>query len=106
MRSVWTRKGAIPVVTPPEDCCGLEGLAWEALARHEAAHVIVDLRLVPFLDDRSIAALVRLHLWRPTLMVLCNLPPQAARKLRVLGLARLLAIHPDVDAALEALGKP
>lgn len=106
LRSVWTRKGAIPIVTLPGDCCGLEGLVWEALARYEAAHVIVDLRYVPFLDDKAIASLVRLHLWRPTLMALCDLPPQPARKLRVLGLTRFLAIHPDVDAALEALGTP
>lgn len=106
LRSVWTRKGAIPVVTLPEGCWGLEGLLWEALARFDAAHVIVDLRFVPFLDDRAIATLVRLYLWRPTLMALCNLPPQPARKLRVLGLEQQLAIYPDVDAALEALGNP
>lgn len=106
LRAVWTRKGAIPVVTLPEDCRGLEGLLWEALARFEAEHVIMDLRFVPFLDDEAIATLVRLYLWRPTLMALCNLPPRPARKLRVLGLTQFLVIHPDVDAALDALGTP
>lgn len=106
LRSVWTRSGAIPIVTLPEDCRGLQGLLWEALARSEAARVVLDFRLVPFLDDLSIALLLRLDLWRPSMIALCNLGPRPARKLRMLGLEQHLAIYPDVDAALDDLGTP
>lgn len=105
MRSVWTRR-AIPILTLPDSCRGVEGLVWEALAVHDAPHVILDLQSVSLLDETAIAALLRLHLWRPGLLALCRLQAQPARKMRVLGLSRYMPVHADVDAARDALGSP
>lgn len=77
----------------------------QTLRPEPAAHLVLDMSGVSFLDSAGVGALVALFVHRRNLgksFALAALTQQGTAVLQVAGLARLLPNFPTVEAALEA----
>src|SRR5713101_3423478 len=77
----------------------------QTLRPEPAAHLILDLGGVSFLDSAGVGALVQLFVHRRNhgqTFALTGLTTQSSAVIQVAGLNRLLPIHASVEEALEA----
>ena len=90
------------------DIAGVDAIAvpFAALAAADGRQVIVDLSGVDFLASIGIRAILqnaRVHRMRGGVMVLLAPPPLVDEVLRAAGVANVVPIVPDLDAARAAL---
>jgi anti-sigma B factor antagonist len=79
----------------------------QTLRPEPAAHLVLDMSGVTFLDSAGVGALVSLFVHRRSAgksFALAGLTQQGTAVLQVAGLAKLLPNFPTVEAALEAKG--
>lgn len=77
----------------------------QILRPEPAAHLVLDMSGVSFLDSAGVGALVSLFVHRRSLgksFAIAGLTQQGTAVLQVAGLTRLLPTFPTVEAALEA----
>jgi anti-sigma B factor antagonist len=77
----------------------------QTLRLEPAAHLVLDMSGVSFLDSAGVGALVSLFVHRRSLgktFAIAGLTQQGTAVLQVAGLTRLLPNFPTVEAALEA----
>jgi anti-sigma B factor antagonist len=105
-----TRLPGVDVVTVTGDldafCEGRLRRAMSDPAHVTRPHVILDLTRATFLDARAVGAIVycrRILAARDAALLLVCPDGPALRVLRLLGLERVLPIHPDQDTALRGI---
>jgi anti-sigma B factor antagonist len=77
----------------------------QTMRQEPAAHLVLDMSGVTFLDSSGVGALISLFVTRRhtgKTLVLANLTKQAIAVLQVSGLLKLIPAYPSVEAAVSA----